>query len=63
MNRRRALRALVAAGVLAGVSTGCGQKGPLYLPQEKLERIEGKRKDDKTSETDRVPQQRESQPS
>lgn len=28
------LIALVAAGALAGILSGCGQRGPLYLPQD-----------------------------
>jgi predicted small lipoprotein YifL len=40
--RRRALTLLLASA--AAVVTGCGQKGPLYLPEEKLEELKKKRK-------------------
>ena len=42
-------RRIVIAGLLGACATtlaGCGQKGPLYLPSEKLEELERKREDD-----------------
>ena len=42
MNRRTVLTAVLGAG-FAATAAGCGQKGPLYLPAEKLEEIERKR--------------------
>ena len=43
MNRRASALALAialsAAIALGGVLSGCGQKGPLYLPQQKKSRV------------------------
>lgn len=41
--------AALAAGLAALASGGCGQKGPLFLPEEKLEELERKRDGAKTS--------------
>ncbi|MFT5173857.1 MAG: putative small lipoprotein YifL [Gammaproteobacteria bacterium] len=43
MNRRTALRAIVGAAITAAVASACGQKGPLFSPEEKLEELERKR--------------------
>lgn len=47
MNRciARSLAALVCLAALAGaaLTSGCGQKGPLYLPGEKLDELERRR--------------------
>jgi predicted small lipoprotein YifL len=48
VNRRRALRALSGAALVAGIATGCGQTGPLYLPEEKLDELERKRRGEKS---------------
>lgn len=37
VNRRSALGAALAAALSALASSGCGQKGPLFLPEEKFE--------------------------
>jgi predicted small lipoprotein YifL len=45
VNRRTAIGAALAAGLAALASGGCGQKGPLFLPEEKLEELERKREE------------------
>jgi len=47
LNRRIALRALIGATVTAVFATACGQKGPLFSPEEKLEELERKRDKEK----------------
>ncbi len=45
VNRRTVLRILYGSLVAAPLAlAGCGQKGPLYLPEEKLQEIERKRR-------------------
>lgn len=41
--RRRTTLALLLMAV-GGSLVGCGQKGPLYLPEQKLEELKKKRK-------------------
>lgn len=43
LNRRTALRAFIGAAITVLVASACGQKGPLYSPEEKLEELEQKR--------------------
>ena len=45
MNRRTALRAVLGAAITVLGTSGCGQKGPLYSPEEKLDDLERKRAD------------------
>ncbi|MDX1513858.1 MAG: lipoprotein [Gammaproteobacteria bacterium] len=43
--RRRFLRSILLGAVAGMAISGCGQKGPLYLPEDELE----KKKKEKTS--------------
>ncbi len=43
MNRRKLCGLLVGAFSLSALA-GCGQTGPLYLPEEKLDELEKKQK-------------------
>ena len=54
MNRRRAL-GLIASGLAAGgLLGGCGQTGPLYLPDQRLEEIKRKKEErDKQGEPEK----------
>lgn len=45
---------MFGAGFVA-TATGCGQKGPLYLPSEKLEELERKRDQKAPAKTGRAP--------
>lgn len=47
--------AALAAGLAALASAGCGQKGPLFLPEEKLEELERKREDRQAPKTSLQP--------
>jgi len=48
VHRRHALPGLLGAALVA-LTSGCGQKGPLYLPSEKIEDIERKRREERKS--------------
>ncbi|MFT5450103.1 MAG: putative small lipoprotein YifL [Gammaproteobacteria bacterium] len=50
LKRRTALRALVGATITVLGASACGQKGPLFRPEDKLKELERKR--DKDSDTD-----------
>jgi predicted small lipoprotein YifL len=43
LNRRTALRAVLGAAITVLGTSACGQKGPLYSPEEKLDERERKR--------------------
>ncbi len=43
MNRRRLCGLLLGASSLTALA-GCGQKGPLFLPQEKIDDLKKKQK-------------------
>jgi predicted small lipoprotein YifL len=43
VNRRFALRACLGATVTVFLASACGQKGPLFSPEEKPEELERKR--------------------
>ena len=43
LNRRTALRAALGAAITVLGTSACGQKGPLYSPEEKLDEPERKR--------------------
>ena len=45
VNRRKAMGAALVAALAALASGGCGQKGPLFLPEEKLDELERKKRD------------------
>lgn len=51
VNRRTAMGAALAAGLVVLASAGCGQKGPLFLPEEKLEELERKREREQAPRT------------
>ena len=45
LNRRTIIGASLFAVLAVLASSGCGQKGPLFLPQDKIDEIERKRGD------------------
>lgn len=55
VNRRTAIGAALAAGLAALASGGCGQKGPLFLPEQKLEELERKREERRAPRTSLPP--------
>ena len=48
MHRRHALSGLLGAAFVV-LASGCGQKGPLFLPSEKIDEIERKRREKRSS--------------
>ena len=55
VNRRTTIGAALAAGLAALASAGCGQKGPLFLPEQKLEELERKREERQAPRTSLQP--------
>jgi predicted small lipoprotein YifL len=55
VNRRTTIGAALAAGLAALASGGCGQKGPLFLPEQKLEELERKREERQAPRTSLQP--------
>jgi predicted small lipoprotein YifL len=53
--RRTVIGAALAAGFAALASGGCGQKGPLFLPEQKLEELERKREERQAPRTSLQP--------
>ena len=43
-SRTQSRRALLVAGLAGLVLSGCGQKGPLYFPEERIEEKKSKAK-------------------
>ena len=57
LTARSLAAAVCMTGALVAVAgtSGCGQKGPLFWPQEKLEEIERKRDEKKPAKTSLLP--------
>jgi predicted small lipoprotein YifL len=50
LNRRTALRALVGATITVLGASACGQKGPLFSPEDKLKELERKRDEERDTD-------------
>lgn len=52
MDKRRRRTCLGLAVAAVAVLSGCGQKGPLYFPEDRLEELKKKRRQDNPPKKD-----------